>query len=274
MKKTFIILAAGIILSCCSAVEPSESDIPAETEPVTEEKTAPAETTALVTTAAPTENTTTDLEEYERPLNISHEEKVPPDERAALDKLRAKYGKDFTFISRTIPCELWGGDPEVKPTTYYLMDDEGRRFAAYGKENCEDIISEDYAFLFHEDELFERSKEYIRSYTRAGKLWISPPYIRSVPFEAPADLTYDQFMAYFCNGDYTMYPNIILPEGEGLPEELIPNDPKNYVRLDGLEYGICLVVYYLPQEDYDRIEDVTYDDDLGVESSHLRRANE
>ncbi len=282
MKKTFIILAAGIILSGCGAIEQSENDIPEVTEPAsaaettettTETTTTTAETTAVITTAAPTEEATIDWEEYENELYTRHEEKISPEERAALDKLRAKYGKDFTFVSRELPWEFFGGIPEKKPATYVLMDDEGRYFAAYGTEDSEDLTGEEYAYLFHEDEFFERTKDYIRSYTQAGKLWILTPYKKSVPLEAPADLTYDQFLTYFCAGGYRVYANILLPEGTELPEELISDEFMNRIQLDDLSYSIDLGVYYLPQKDYDSLDDVTYDD-IEINHDHLRAPHE
>ena len=284
MKKTFIILAAGIILSGCGVIEQSENDIPEVTEPAsaaettettteTTTTTTTAETTAVITTAAPTEEATIDWEEYENELYTRHEEKISPEERAALDKLRAKYGKDFTFVSRELPWEFFGGIPEKKPATYVLMDDEGRYFAAYGTEDSEDLTGEEYAYLFHEDEFFERTKDYIRSYTQAGKLWILTPYKKSVPLEAPADLTYDQFLTYFCAGGYRVYANILLPEGTELPEELVSDEFMNRIQLDDLSYSIDLGVYYLPQKDYDSLDDVTYDD-IEINHDHLRAPHE
>ncbi|MBO4876940.1 MAG: hypothetical protein J5501_02910 [Ruminococcus sp.] len=284
MKKTFIILAAGIILSGCGVIETSENDIPEVTEPAsaaettettteTTTTTTTAETLAVVTTAAPTEEATIDWEEYESELYTRHEEKIPPEERAALDKLRAKYGKDFTFVSRELPWEFFGGIPEKKPATYVLMDDEGRYFAAFGTEDSEELTGEEYAYLFHEDEFFDRTKEYIRSYTQAGKLWILTPYKKSVPLEAPADLTYDQFLTYFCDRGYRVYANILIPEGTELPEEFVSDEFMNRIHLDGLSYDVDLGVYYLPQKDYDVLDDVTYGD-VDIDKNHLRAPNE
>ena len=309
MKKTLLIFTAGVLLTGCGIAEPV-SDIQTENETAAEAVTVPStealtdvrETSAVTTvpeksasatgtvtaaeknenrtsaadvkaTAAPTEEATIDWEEFENELYTRHEENVPPEERAALDKLRAKYGKDFTFVSRELPWEFFGGIPDKKPATYVLMDDEGRCFAAFGTEDSEELTGEDYAYLFHEDEFFDRTKEYIRSYTQAGKLWILTPYKKSVPLEAPADLTYDQFLTYFCSGGYRVYANIFLPEGTELPEELVSDKFMNRIDLDGLSYSINLGVYYLPQKDYDSLDDVTYGD-VDIDRDHMRAPHE
>lgn len=264
--------------SATGTVTAAETKTPYETRTVAvttaDEKNGNITTAADVkATAAPTEEATIDWEEFENELYTRHEENVPPEERAALDKLRAKYGKDFTFVSRELPWEFFGGIPDKKPATYVLMDDEGRYFAAFGTEDSEELTGEDYAYLFHEDEFFDRTKEYIRSYTQAGKLWILTPYKKSVPLEAPADLTYDQFLTYFCSGGYRVYANIFLPEGTELPEELVSDKFMNRIDLDGLSYSINLGVYYLPQKDYDSLDDVTYGD-VDIDRDHMRAPHE
>jgi len=300
MKKTLLIFTAGVLLTGCgtaghvSGIQ-SENETAAVTGPFTGVLTDVPETSASATVIAaetettaaaaaeksadekaadaPTEDATTDREEFESELYTTHEEKVPPEERAALDKLREKYGKDFTFVARELPWEFFDGIPDVKPVTYYLTDDEGRKFTAVGMENSEDLTSESYAYLFHQEELYDHARDHIRSYTQAGKLWIMPPNRIEVPFDSPAYMTFEEYLSYFCQQEGKIFADIFLPEGTELPEELISDDWRNTIYIESPGYRIGLGVYYLPQKDYDRIDDLTYGD-INVNHDHMRSANE
>lgn len=290
MKKTLLILAAGILLTGCGVMDSaSDTDTPviSVTEPVSEAETTvtvtetetTTETTAAATTASAAAVTeaaaepAAPIDEYEDELYTSHIEKVPPEEQAALDKLNAKYGKNFTFICREVQWEFIGVPiPEKKPTTYTLEDDEGRRFLAFGTEDSDEIISDNYTFPLYKDDLFDHTRDYIRSYTQAGKLWILTPYKTWLPFEAPAEMTYEEFFSYFCQQEGKIFADILLPEGTELPEELTSFDGLNSIYLDGFGCPVNLGVYYLPQSDYDSLEDVTYGD-IGIDRDHLKGAN-
>ena len=147
MKKLILTLTAVLMLTGCSeknaassetskneTSEQSEVTVHVETgTAIVNTDTVPETTTAETTTytEAVTETVTEPSEfydEFEDELHTSDIEKVPPEERAALEKLNAKYGKDFRFICRDVQWEFYGGIPEKKPTTYTLEDDEGRRF--------------------------------------------------------------------------------------------------------------------------------------------------
>ena len=274
MKKLTIILTIAAMLTGCGNVKTGT-----ETAKDSAPDTTLAETTVMVnetetsteTTAA---ETTTISEEYEDELHTSHIENVPQEEQEALDKLREKYGKDFTFICRDVQWEFINKPiPEKKPTYYTLEDEEGRRFLAYGTEDSDEISGDNYAFPLFEDELLDHAKDYIRSYTQAGKLWMMYATNEMMPFEAPAELTYDEFFSYFCKQEGKVSANLLLSEGTELPEELTAFDNLNNIYLDDFGCRIVLGVYYLPQRDYDRLEDVMYGD-IYINRDHMKGANE
>ena len=287
MKRLTIILAAMAMLTGCantkngsetaensaSATTAAETTVTVtETETSTETTATETTTSAVTTTEAVTETETT-TEEYESDIYTNNIEKVPSEEQAALDKLNAKYGKDFRFICRDVQWEFYGGIPEKRPTTYTLEDDEGRRFSAYGTEDSDVISGDEYVFPLFENELLENVKDYIRSYTQAGKLWLPTINRRTMPFEAPAEPTYEEFFSYFCNQEGKISAFVFLPEGTELPTELSVFDNMNYLYLDDFGCQVVLYVYYLPQKDYDRLDDVVYGN-VNINREHMREANQ
>ena len=284
-KRIVLAMIAVMMLVGCSAKETKAKNntkdektavtVTDSSEPTTEEA---SKTTVSTTTAASVTETddepTTISEEYEDELHTSHIENVPQEEQEALDKLREKYGKDFTFICRDVQWEFINKPiPEKKPTYYTLEDEEGRRFLAYGTEDSDEISGDNYAFPLFEDELLDHAKDYIRSYTQAGKLWMMYATNEMMPFEAPAELTYDEFFSYFCKQEGKVSANLLLSEGTELPEELTAFDNLNNIYLDDFGCRIVLGVYYLPQRDYDRLEDVMYGD-IYINRDHMKGANE
>ncbi len=293
MKKLILTLTAVLMLTGCSeknaassetskneTSERSEVTVHVETgtaivnTDTVIETTATETTTSAVTTAEAVTETEMTTEEYESEIYTDDIEKVPSEEQAALEKLNAKYGKEFKFICRDVQWEFWDTPiPEKRPTTYTLEDDEGRRFCAYGTEDSDEISGDEYVFPLFEDELIENTKNYIRSYTQAGKLWLPTINRRTMPFEAPAEPTYEEFFSYFCNQEGKISAFVFLPEGTELPTELSVFDNMNYLYLDDFGCQVVLYVYYLPQKDYDRLDDVVYGN-ANINREHMREANQ
>lgn len=293
MKKLILTLTAVLMLTGCSeknaassetskneTSERSEVTVHVETgtaivnTDTVIETTATETTTSAVTTAEAVTETEMTTEEYESEIYTDDIEKVPSEEQAALEKLNAKYGKEFKFICRDVQWEFWDTPiPEKRPTTYTLEDDEGRRFCAYGTEDSDEISGDEYVFPLFEDELLDNAKNYIRSYTQAGKLWIPTINRRTMPFEAPAEPTYEEFFSYFCNQEGKISAFVFLPEGTELPTELSVFDNMNYLYLDDFGCQVVLNVYYLPQKDYDRLDDVVYGN-ANINREHMREANQ
>ncbi|MBR4361529.1 MAG: membrane lipoprotein lipid attachment site-containing protein [Ruminococcus sp.] len=287
MKKIILTLTAAVMLTGCTAKntetpeksEPSAVTVNAETETTANKEaliiTAAENTThAETVTEAVTETSAVSEEEYEDELHTSHIENVPIEEQAALDKLRTKYGKDFTFICRDVQWEYIGVPIPEKLRIYYtLEDDDGRRFMAVGTEDSDEISGDNYAFPLFENELLDHAKDYIRSYTQAGKLWVMYATEEMMPFEAPAELTYEEFFSYFSGQEGKVFAHIILPEGTELPEELTSFDFSNQIYLDDFGCKIILYVNYMPKSDYDKLEDVMYGD-IDIDSDKLIEANQ
>lgn len=292
MKKLILTLIALLMLRGCSeenaAAPETSNNETSEQSAVTvhvETGTAIVNTDTVIETTTAETTTYTEAvtgtvtepseiyDEYENELHTSHIENVPPEERAALDKLNAKYGKDFRFICRDVQWEFYGGIPEKRPTTYTLEDDEGRRFCAYGTEDSDVISGDEYVFPLFENELLENVKDYIRSYTQAGKMWLPTINRRTMPFEAPAEPTYEEFFSYFCSQEGKISAFVFLPEGTELPTELSVFDNMNYLYLDDFGCQVVLYVYYLPQKDYDRLDDVVYGN-ANINREHMREANQ
>lgn len=293
MKKLILTLTAVLMLTGCSeknaassetskneTSERSEVTVHVETgtaivnTDTVIETTATETTTSAVTTAEAVTETEMTTEEYESEIYTDDIEKVPSEEQAALEKLNAKYGKEFKFICRDVQWEFWDTPiPEKRPTTYTLEDDEGRRFCAYGTEDSDEISGDEYVFPLFEDELIENTKNYIRSYTQAGKLWLPTINRRTMPFEAPAEPTYEEFFSYLCNQEGKISAFVFLPEGTELPTELSVFDNMNYLYLDDFGCQVVLYVYYLPQKDYDRLDDVVYGN-ANINREHMREANQ
>ena len=285
MKKLIITLTAAAMLTGCAAkttatTETSQNETTEPTSAVTVK--VETGTTATMNTDIWTDITSTETapieptvihESYESDLYTRDIDKVPPEEQAALDKLREKYGKDFTFIYREVQWEYLGEPiPEKRNTRYTMEDDEGRQFTAYGTEDSDEIKGDNYAFPLFKDELLEHAKDYIRSYTQAGKLWMWYATDTMMPFEAPAELTYEEFLSYFSEQEGKVFANILLPEGTELPTELSVFDNLNYLHLDDFGCQVSLYVYYLPQKDYDRLDDVVYGD-VNINREHMREAH-
>jgi len=286
VKKIILTLTAAVMLTGCTAKntetpeksEPSAVTVNAETETTANKEaliiTAAENTThAETVTEAVTETSAVSEEEYEDELHTSHIENVPIEEQAALDKLRTKYGKDFTFICRDVQWEYIGVPIPEKLRIYYtLEDDDGRRFMAVGTEDSDEISGDYYASHLFENELLDHAKDYIRSYTQAGKLWMRSTE-EMVPFDAPAELTYEEFFSYFSEQKGSVLANIILPEGTELPKELTSFDFSNQIYLDDFGCKIILYVNYMPKSDYDKLEDVMYGD-IDIDSDKLIEANQ
>ncbi|MBO5572543.1 MAG: membrane lipoprotein lipid attachment site-containing protein [Ruminococcus sp.] len=292
MKKLILTLIALLMLTGCSEKNAAAPETSKNESSERSEVTVHVETgTAIVNTDTVPETTTAETttyteavtgtvtepsefyDEFENELHTSDIEKVPPEERAALEKLNSKYGKDFRFICRDVQWEFYGGIPEKRPTTYTLEDDEDRRFCAYGTEDSDVISGDEYVFPLFEDELLENTKNYIRSYTQAGKLWLPTINRRTMPFEAPAEPTYEEFFSYFCSQEGKISAFVFLPEGTELPTELSVFDNMNYLYLDDFGCQVVLYVYYLPQKDYDRLDDVVYGN-VNINREHMREANQ
>ena len=67
-----------------------------------------------------------------------------------------------------------------------------------------------------------------------------------------------KIMDAFSREDSHVQVNLLLPEGEAPPEELRPEQYDSSKVFDDLGYHISVAVRHIPQEDYDRLEDVSY----------------
>lgn len=255
MKRLIILAAAALLYGCAEAKEsPSSQEEP--TEAITAATTT-ATTAAQTTTTQTTTVQTTTVQTTTEPMTFPPFE-MPEEEQKAVQKLCDKYGKDFTVVDRSVQWEFWGEVPEVKPVSFYIDDGEGHFFYAFGKENTDEITADCYLFVKYGDRLLEESAEFVRGLTSQGKCWAVSYYKYWLPFETPADATYEEFTEAFSREDSRVQVNLLLPEGEEPPEELRPEQYDSSKVFDDLGYHISVAVRHIPQEDYDRLEDVSY----------------
>ncbi|MBQ8961696.1 MAG: hypothetical protein IJ071_10875 [Ruminococcus sp.] len=256
MKRLIILAAAALLYGCAEAGESSASQ-EAPTAAATAAVTTTATTTAQTTTAQTTTVQTTTVQTTTELMTFPPFE-MPEEEQAAIQKLCDKYDKDFTVLDRYVEWEFYGEIPDVKPVSYYIDDGEGHYFYAFGKENTDEITSDSYLFVKYGDRLMEESAEFLRGLTSQGKCWAVSYYKNWLPFETPADATYEEFLAAFSAEESHVQVNLLLPEGEVPPEELRPELYNSSKIFDDLGYHISVAVRHIPQEDYDRLEDVSY----------------
>lgn len=255
MKRLIILAAAALLYGCAEAKEsPSSHEEP--TEAITAATTT-ATTAAQTTTTQTTTVQTTTVQTTTEPMTFPPFE-MPEEEQKAVQKLCDKYGKDFTVVDRSVQWEFWGEIPDVKPVSFYIDDGESHFFYAFGKENTDEITADCYLFVKYGDRLLEESAEFVRGLTPQGKCWAVSYYKYWLPFETPADATYEEFTEAFGREDSHVQVNLLLPEGEEPPEELRPEQYDSSKVFDDLGYHISVAVRHIPQEDYDRLEDVSY----------------
>ena len=278
MKKTLFILVAGLILAGCGIADPCEETGTSETAPSTEtedttatEETAAAEETTTAEETVTTETTTetapdTDTTEasattYPRVSAppFDPEEDIPPEEKKALDKLEAKYGREFTPTDRYVNWEYWNEPiPDILRVFCTLEDEEGRQFYARLLENT-DVIEEDgYNSVLHSTELEDEAAEYLRGLMPEAKLWFQEcNYL--LPFDIPADIGFEEFRQVFRDNDGYLSLDIMLTDDMEIPEVLKElQGSKNNILPEELGYRLYIEYYQISQEDYDKLDDVTH----------------
>ncbi|MBO4876938.1 MAG: hypothetical protein J5501_02900 [Ruminococcus sp.] len=278
MKKTLFILAAGFILAGCGIVDPCDEIETAETAPSSEaEETAAAEetteteetttteetvTTETTTDTAPvTETTEAAATTYPRATAppFDPEEDIPPEEKKALDKLEAKYGREFTPTDRNVHWEYWNEPiPDILRVFFTLKDEEGREFCARGLENMDVIEADGYTYVLHGTELEDEAAEYLRGLVPEAKLWFRDCN-ELLPFDIPADIGFEDYRQVFADNEGYLSLDILFTDDMEVPEELKElQGRKNSILPEALGYRLYIDLYRISQEDYDRIDDVTH----------------
>lgn len=277
MKKTLFILAAGLILAGCGIADPCEETGTSETAPsseaedttATEETTETEETTTTeetvttettTETAPDTETTETAATTYPRVSAppFDPEKDIPAEEKKALDKLEAKYGREFTPTDRNVHWEYWNEPiPDILRVFFTLEDEEGREFCARGLENT-DVIEEDgYNSVLHSTELENEAAEYLRGLMPEAKLWFQEcNYL--LPFDIPADIGFEEFRQVFADNDGYLNVYLLLTDDMEAPEVLKDlMGGKSIIVPEELGYRLYIDYYRISQEDYDKLDYVT-----------------
>jgi len=254
MKRLLFILLSAAVIAGCSAVGPESSadtteDISVQT----------ATMTSLVTTSSTTEVNsypTTDATTFEVRDSVNE---ITDNEKKALDKLNEKYGMNFTVLDRYLNWEYWGEVPEEQLVEFYLEDDDGELFQASGKEDSDVLDTDGYLFVLKKQELYDEAERYIRELMPEGKIRFVNHIGSSLPFDLPADVSYEIFRDSFGENNGYLLTNVYITEGMNMPEELNEYDPADPSLLPTpLGYRLRIAVYCIPKEDYDCLDDVIY----------------
>ncbi|MBO4876939.1 MAG: hypothetical protein J5501_02905 [Ruminococcus sp.] len=264
MKKTLLLIAAGALLTGCGVNDPAKPEMPAEAAAFT------AEATEVEYTEAETETEKTEAQTEEEIAEKTGPVKVPMKEQEALDKLCAKYGKEFKVAERNVQNEYWDEKPDILNVWYDLEDEEGRTFKAMIKENLDTVVYDGYAYVLHEKELYDETAAYIRSLMPEGKLWFG---INSgvVPFETPANMNFDDFSAMFAANDGKINMSVIITGETEISDELQAlQSGHTDIRPAELGYSLSINYYRVPQDYYDSLDDVVYGE-AGIDRSRLER---
>lgn len=314
MKKRLItaMTAAMMLTGCGAAEKPEQGTDTAATAAVTtaaaEEQTTSAatttvkkattSTTAAKTTAAKTTTTsaasaakaqTTQAQANAAPSNtpasapvkhytvdgVAGAEEIPEAEWNGLEKLKAKYGRDFEVFTRSLCWESWpktilnddgtrttipvNRDPnEPLDVVYTLKGSDGIYFEARIKENTDNITHDNYLYTHYWDQLKDEAAGSLQKLVPGGKVFIEARAgCGELPFESPADMTYEEFRQALADNKGYVFCWVIVAEGMEVSDDMRAYSPR---RGDGHpgEYGYILQVHVeqVSQEDYDRLDDI------------------
>ena len=313
MKKRLITaMTAAMMLTGCGAAEKTEQETDtAATAAVTttaaeEQTTSSATTTAKKTTTKTTAKTTaakttttaaattakaqtTQSQTNAAPSNtpssapVKHytvdgpggAEEIPEAEWNGLEKLKAKYGKDFEVFARSLCWESWPKiilnddgtqttipvkrDPnEPLNVVYTLKGSDGIYFEARIKENTDNITNDTYLYTHYWDQLKNEAAGSLQKLVPGGKVFIEARAgCGELPFESPADMTYEEFRQALADNKGYVFCWLFVAEGMDVSDDMRAYSPR---RGDGHpgEYGYVLQVHVeqVSQEDYDRLDDI------------------
>lgn len=260
MKKTLFILAAGLILAGCGIADPGDANETTETAAPSEaEETV---TTELTTDTAPVTETTEAAETTclrVSPPPFDPEKDIPPEERKALDKLEARYGRQFTPTERYVQWEYINEPvPDILRVFYTLEDEEGRQFSARVLENTDVTEADGYTCVLHGTGLEDEAAEYLRGLMPEAKIWFQECN-KLLPSDIPADIGFEEFRQVFRDNDGSLSLDIMLTDDMEIPEVLKElQGSKNNILPEELGYRLYIDYYQISQEDYDKLDDVTH----------------
>lgn len=261
MKKIIITLTTILMLTGCAA----GNSTPTETS--TNETTKPTTVTVDVETGttAATDAATADTTEKQPPMTETTEPTAAPDsestdaERAALNKLNEKYGREFKVVSRNLCWESWGGEQKTDPSEplsvyYHMRDSEGSEFGAYIKENTDIITYDSYLYVIHKKQFEQEIGEVMNRLLPGGKVNIENVKKIELPFECSADMSYEEFRKTFIDNGGSLWLNIFVTDGIEVPEDIRKFRTEGY--LEELGCPCRIIIYNSPQGYYDSLENV------------------
>ena len=250
-----------------------------ETTQTTAAATTQAQTNAAPqTTAAPAPVKHYTLEGYDGP------EEIPEAEWNALTKLNEKYGENFEVIARTLCWEFWprtilnddgttttipvDRDPnEPLVVVYGLKGSDGVGFTAYLKENTDIITDDTYLYYHYMEQLHNEAAGSLQKLVPGGKVYLFGDDNGKLPFESPAQMTYEEFRQALAENKGYVFGNVFVAEGMDVSDDMRAYSPRRGHGHPG-EYGYYLRVHVdqVSQEDYDRLDDIMAEYPRGIET--------
>ena len=283
----------------------TEAETSAETSTV--QKTTVQKTTAKVTTTKTEATQTTSVSETTQVQTnaaqqttasaapIKHytvdgfegPEEIPEAEWNALTKLKEKYGSTFEVITRSLCWEFWpktilnddgtrttipiNRDPnEPLDVVYTLKGSDGVYFEARIKDKTDIITHDTYIYDHYKESLHNEAAGSLQKLVPGGKVYFNGGDNGELPFECPADMTYEEFRQAMADNGRYVFGTVYVTDGMDVSDEMKLYSPR---RGDGHpgEYGYFLMVHVskISQEDYDRLDDVFTDYPGQMESELL-----
>ena len=247
------------------------------TAKITTTKTAAATqaaTTKAASTAAPQTTSPPAPVKHYTAEGLDGPEEISEPEWNALTKLNEKYGQTFKVLYRNLCWESWpktilnddgttttipvDRDPnEPLNVVYVLEDSDGVIFGARIKENTDIITHDDYIYERYKEQLHNEAAGSLQKLVPGGKVLFNGGDNGELPFECPADMTYEEFRQAFADNDRYVFCNLFVAEGMEVSDDMRAYSPR---RGDGHrgEYGYLMQVHVnqVSQEDYDRLDDI------------------
>lgn len=206
---------------------------------------------------------------------IQGPEEIPEAEWKALCKVKDKYGVDFEAISRYLCWESWPEtiieedgtefstrrDPSEPINVYYVLRcGDGTVFGVYINEKTDVVVYDNFLGEKYKEQFINEAGEMFRRLVPGCKVQLNMHEGVSLPFECPADATYEEFRQAFAESGGSVTASLYVTDDIENTEELEKYSHRLHRRKRGdLGYYCRIHVNKISQENYDDLDDVFID---------------